>query len=72
LQSRALSPSRLTLPLKQSAGIAVRPIVKAGDLVTAGQLLGDVAEKELGAALHAPRAAIVTEITPQNLVLTLT
>lgn len=70
MQARALSPSRLTLPLKQSAGVAVRPVVQVGDRVAAGQLLGDVAEKELGAALHAPRAAVVSEVTAQHLVLT--
>jgi Na+-translocating ferredoxin:NAD+ oxidoreductase RnfC subunit len=69
LQSRALAPSRLVLPLKQSAGVAVRPVVKAGDRVAAGQLLGGVGEKELGAALHAPLAGRVAEITAQSLTL---
>ncbi len=70
LQVRAISPARLVLPLKQSAGVAVRPTVSVGDLVVADQLLGDVADNELGAALHAPRAAIVTEITSHHLILT--
>ncbi|MDO8539635.1 MAG: 4Fe-4S dicluster domain-containing protein [Opitutaceae bacterium] len=68
-QSRVLTPSRLVLPLKQSAGTAVRPGVKAGDHVSAGQRLGDVAEKELGAALHAPADGTVAEITDRHLVL---
>lgn len=72
LQMRPITPSRLVLSLKQSAGVAVRPAVKAGDRVAAGQLLGDVAEKELGAALHAPRAGVVVEVTAQSVVLATT
>jgi Na+-translocating ferredoxin:NAD+ oxidoreductase RnfC subunit len=72
LSARVITPSRLVLPLKQSAGSAVRPLVSVGDRVAAGQLLGDVAEKELGAALHAPRAAIVAEVTDQLITLALT
>jgi Na+-translocating ferredoxin:NAD+ oxidoreductase RnfC subunit len=69
LDSRAVSPARLVLPLKQSAGTGVRPVVKSGDRVAAGQLLGDVAMKELCAALHAPVASRIAEITTQQIVL---
>ncbi|HVS53382.1 MAG TPA: 4Fe-4S dicluster domain-containing protein [Opitutaceae bacterium] len=68
-EARAIVPARLVLPLKQSAGAAVRPLVQAGDRVAAGQLLGNVGEKDLGAALHAPRAARVAAVTAQNLTL---
>ncbi len=68
-QARTINPERLFLPLKQSAGIAVRPMVRAGDSVTAGQRLGAVDEKELGATLHAPVAASVAEITDRHIVL---
>jgi Na+-translocating ferredoxin:NAD+ oxidoreductase RnfC subunit len=69
MQSRPVAPARLKLPLKQSAGAAVKPVVQAGDRVAAGQLLGQVGEKDLGAALHAPIAARVAEITAQHLTL---
>ena len=65
-----LAPSRIVLPLKQSAGSAGAPLVKAGDRVGEGQCLADVPEKTLGAALHAPFAATVTEVTGTHLVLT--
>ena len=51
-----LEPSRLVLPLKQSAGTPCQPKVKVGDRVTAGQLIAEPAANALGANLHAPLA----------------
>jgi Na+-translocating ferredoxin:NAD+ oxidoreductase RnfC subunit len=68
-QPRALAPKRLALALKQSAGSPSQPRVKAGDRVTAGQLLGDIPEKALGAAIHAPVAATVAEVTASHVIL---
>ncbi len=70
LQHVTLSPRRLVLPLKQSAGSAGTAFVKAGDRVNEGQVLGDVPEKTLGAAVHAPFAATVVEVTAKHIVLT--
>jgi len=67
--SGALEPQRLVLPLKQSAGTACLPKVKAGDRVSAGQLIGEPAPNQLGANLHAPVAGTIREVTPQNVVL---
>jgi Na+-translocating ferredoxin:NAD+ oxidoreductase RnfC subunit len=64
-----LAPSRLVLPLKQSAGTACVARVKAGDRVTAGQVLGEPAPNALGAVLHAPVDALVRELTEQQIVL---
>jgi Na+-translocating ferredoxin:NAD+ oxidoreductase RnfC subunit len=50
----AFAPTRVVLPLKQNAGAANIPLVKAGDRVTAGQMLGQIPEKALGAPIHAP------------------
>ncbi len=50
----AASPLRVVLPLKQNAGAANTPVVKAGDHVTAGQMLGRVPDQALGAPIHAP------------------
>jgi len=69
LWSGKLESSRLVLPLKQSAGTACVPKVKVGDRVTAGQVIGEPAPNALGAVLHAPVAASVREITPQQVVL---
>jgi len=64
-----VSPSRLILPLKQSAGTACQPKVNVGDRVSAGQLIGEPAPKALGALLHAPVAAMVHEVTEQRIIL---
>jgi len=66
---REISPSRLVLPLKQSAGAPCLAKVKAGDRVSAGQLIAEPAANALGATLHAPLAGTVREITNQRIVL---
>ncbi|MBK9139859.1 MAG: 4Fe-4S dicluster domain-containing protein [Verrucomicrobia bacterium] len=48
------NPARVVLPLKQNAGAANLPLVKAGDRVAAGQMLGQIPDKALGAPVHAP------------------
>ena len=68
-QAKEISSKRLVLPLKQSAGAPSVAIVKAGDRVTAGQQLTEIAEKALGARIHAPVAAVVTEVTAQAIIL---
>lgn len=69
LSAQIISPSRLVLPLKQSAGTACLPKVKVGERVAAGQVLGEPAANALGAILHAPRAGLVRELTEQQIVL---
>lgn len=58
-----LEPSRLVLPLKHSAGSACVPNVKAGERVSAGQLIGEPPPNALGANLHAPVSATVRKVT---------
>jgi Na+-translocating ferredoxin:NAD+ oxidoreductase RnfC subunit len=69
LSAQTISPSRLVLPLKQSAGTACLPKVRSGDRVAAGQVLGEPAANALGAILHAPRAATVRAVTEQQIIL---
>jgi|CXWL01.1.fsa_nt_gi Na+-translocating ferredoxin:NAD+ oxidoreductase RnfC subunit len=59
LRPFAFDPSRLVLPLKQSAGVAGVPVVRAGQEVRPGDLLAEPPEGALGARLHAPIAALV-------------
>jgi Na+-translocating ferredoxin:NAD+ oxidoreductase RnfC subunit len=61
--------SRLILPLRQGAGLPNHPLVKAGDRVQAGQPLGSIPEKSLGAILHAPCAAVVEAVTQHQILL---
>lgn len=62
LRAERLEPGRVTLPLKQHAGAPNEPVVKAGDRVEAGQPVGRVAEKALGAVVHAPFAGRVVSV----------
>jgi Na+-translocating ferredoxin:NAD+ oxidoreductase RnfC subunit len=64
-----ISPNRLILPLKQSAGTACEAKVKSGDRVSAGQIIGEPAAKALGAILHAPMAGIVREVNSEQIIL---
>ena len=70
LSPQRISPGRIVLPLKQSAGVPNAPRVQPGDRVAIGQPLGDLPPKALGAILHAPFAATVTEVTPHHIILT--
>jgi Na+-translocating ferredoxin:NAD+ oxidoreductase RnfC subunit len=64
-----LEPSRLVLPLKQSAGTPCLPKVKVADRVKAEQLIAEPAANALGATLHAPVAGTVREVSVQQIVL---
>lgn len=54
-------PSRLIVPLHQSIGGAPKPVVKAGDRVLKGQIIG-AADGWISAAVHAPTSGIVQDI----------
>ena len=69
LQAEALAPRRVALALKQGAGSPNQPLVRAGDRVAAGQALGALPEKALGAVVHAPFAGTVAEVTASAIVL---
>jgi Na+-translocating ferredoxin:NAD+ oxidoreductase RnfC subunit len=64
-----LSPTRLVLPLKQSAGTACVSKVSPGERVKAGQTLGEPAANALGAVLHAPMDGVVQTVTDQVIIL---
>lgn len=54
---------RVKLPLKMHLGVPSIPLVKAGDRVQAGQKIGAIPEKKLGATLHASISGKVAEVT---------
>jgi Na+-translocating ferredoxin:NAD+ oxidoreductase RnfC subunit len=62
LRPEPLTAGRVILPLKQHAGAPNEPLVKPGDRVEAGQPLGQVPPKALGAIVHAPFAAKVLSV----------
>jgi len=69
LSAESISPSRLVLPLKQSAGTACFAKVKLGERVSAGQVIGEPAQNALGAMLHAPMTGTVSEVSEQQIIL---
>jgi len=54
-------PSRLVVPLHQSIGGTPRPVVKTGDRVLKGQLIGE-ADGWISAAVHAPTSGTVRDV----------
>ncbi len=48
-----IRPDNVFIPLKQHAGFPAKPVVKAGDSVSQGQLLAQPPEGQLGASVHA-------------------
>ena len=66
---REISPNRLVLPLKQSAGTACISKVSVGERVSAGQVIGEPAPNALGAILHAPFGGVVREANEKEIIL---
>ena len=54
-------PSHLIVPLHQHIGNAAKPMVKAGDTVLKGQLIGQ-GEGYVSAAVHAPTSGVVLAV----------
>ncbi|MGE5028084.1 MAG: electron transport complex subunit RsxC [Betaproteobacteria bacterium] len=54
-------PRRLVVPLRQHIGTPARPVVKAGDHVLKGQMIG-AADGFVSAAVHAPTSGFVSAI----------
>ena len=69
LVEREISPARLVLLLKQSAGTACLPKVKDGERVNAGQIIGEPAPNTLGAILHAPITGVIRDVNLQQIIL---
>jgi Predicted NADH:ubiquinone oxidoreductase, subunit RnfC len=57
-----IRPKTVTIPLKQHIGAPCVPVVKNGDRVAAGDLLGKVQEGSLGANIHSSIDGKVKEI----------
>lgn len=60
---------RVTIPLKQHVGAACLPLVKAGDSVKRGQMIGAIPENALGAPVHASIDGVVEAVTEKGIVI---
>jgi Na+-translocating ferredoxin:NAD+ oxidoreductase subunit C len=56
-------PKKLVIPLRQHIGNPAKPVVKVGDRVLKGQLIGE-ADGYISAAVHASSSGIVSAIGP--------
>jgi len=59
----------LTVRLDQHRGKPARPVVKTGEPVTAGQVIGEVDTADLGCPVHAPRAGTVRSVDETAIVI---
>ncbi len=64
-------PPALTVPFRQHAGRAAVGVVRVGERVEAGQLLGRPAPDGPSAAVHAPAAGLVAAVDEQSVLLKL-
>ncbi len=60
---------RVTLMLNQNIGAPVSPVVKSGDKVEAGDVIGKPPQEALGVNLHASISGMVTEVTEKAIVI---
>jgi len=63
--SEPLQVGSVTIPLNQHVGVPCSPLVKVGDTVAAGRMIGDVPEGKLGAPIHASINGVVTDVTDE-------
>jgi Na+-translocating ferredoxin:NAD+ oxidoreductase RnfC subunit len=57
-----LSPSRIRVPLSQHVGLPASPVVKEGDVVRRGQVMGEMDRQAVGARVHAGIDGVVVEV----------
>ncbi|MEA5014949.1 MAG: 4Fe-4S dicluster domain-containing protein [Candidatus Limiplasma sp.] len=67
---KTLSPQTVRIPLRQHVGRAAQAVVKAGERVRKGQLIGSIPDNALGAAVHASISGQVAQVTGQMITLT--
>ena len=60
-------PNEVTLNLQQHIGAPAIALVKVGDVVFLGQVVGEIPEGALGARVHASLDGTVTQVTPQTI-----
>lgn len=65
LQEGVYEPEEVEIRLQQHIGAPAIPVVKAGDQVKQGMLVGEIPEGKLGARVHASIDGVVVEVTTQ-------
>ena len=57
-----IDPAEVRIPLRQHIGAPAQAVVKAGDHVAAGDVIGEIPDKALGARIHASIAGSVHSV----------
>lgn len=63
-------PQRVVLNLRQHVGVAALPLVKVGDTVTRGQVIGEIPPDALGARIHSSISGQVESVSQQAITIT--
>ncbi|MBS4030925.1 MAG: 4Fe-4S dicluster domain-containing protein [Clostridiales bacterium] len=69
IQDVQFEPQKVIIPLKQHLGAPSYPVVKVGQKVQRGDLLGEIPEEALGARIHASISGTVTDIADRITIL---
>jgi Na+-translocating ferredoxin:NAD+ oxidoreductase RnfC subunit len=67
LASNTYKPAAVELKLQQHIGVPAVPVVKVGEVVHLGQVVGEIQEGSLGARVHASINGTVSQVTPQTI-----
>lgn len=67
-EGEEISPEEVSIPLKQGIGAPASPVVKTGDKIEKGQLIGKIEEGKMGSNVHASVDGEVIEVG-QNVVI---
>ncbi len=67
MMSEPIEVSAVNIPFKQHVGVPCAPVVKVGETVKAGQVIGDVPDGALGAPIHASIGGVVSSVTAEGI-----
>ena len=62
-------PASVTIPMSMHIGVPSKPLVKVGDTVQVGDIVGTAAEGKLSMPVHASIAGKVAEVTDKYVVI---
>lgn len=69
LRKEPLQVERVRIPLQQHVGVPCEPLVKRGDKVEAGRMIGDVPRGALGAPVHASISGTVERVFDDSILI---
>lgn len=69
LEEKEYDFQKVTILRSQHIGAKAEPIVKIGDKVQKGDLIGEISDGKLGAKIHASIDGIIKEITDESIVI---